>query len=209
MLDRLTHTLASNGVPIDRITGVQGNLTVLYMPWATPGQITAGDAMIASFDWSQSADDAWRTARKRANAIPLLSDSAELYKVLRGIVQVTMDELNILRAETIGVGTLVFDPPNVANGTGATSANITVTGAAFGDFVSVAAPYSLAGIIATGYVSAPNTVNIRLHNGTGAAVNLASGTWKVVVSRLSDKPPRTLGQAKTSIINAIIAGSVD
>ena len=209
MLDRLMFTLASNGIPIDRITGVQGNLSVVYMPWATPSQTAAGDSMIASFDWSQSADDAWRTARKRANSVPLLSDSGELYKVLRGIVQVVMDELNILRAETIGVGNLVFDPPSIANGAGTTSANITVAGAAFGDYVDVAAPYSLAGITVNGYISAPNTVNIRLHNGTGAAVNLASGTWNVVVYRIAAKPPRTLALAKTAIINAIQAGSVD
>lgn len=80
-------------------------------------------------------------------------------------------------------GSLVYDPPNLADGAGDTSAAITVTGAAFGDFVTVAAPYDLQGIVATGYVSAANTARIRLQNETGGAIDLASGTWRVRVEK--------------------------
>ena len=74
-----------------------------------------------------------------------------------------------------------WDPANLAAGAGVNAPAVTVTGAAFGDFVLVAAPYDLQGITCTGYVSAAHTVVICLHNGTGAALDLASGSWKLRV----------------------------
>ena len=74
-----------------------------------------------------------------------------------------------------------FNPGSISASTGVTSSGITVTGAAFGDFVIVAAPYDLQGVSATAYVSASNTVKIQLNNLTGGSVSLASGTWHVRV----------------------------
>lgn len=82
----------------------------------------------------------------------------------------------------LAVGTLVWDPGDLADGAGETSSGITVTGAALGDFVLVAAPYDLQDLIATAYVQATNTIEIRIQNeNAGANVNLASGTWAVKV----------------------------
>lgn len=78
-------------------------------------------------------------------------------------------------------GSLVWNPGNLADGAGETSTGITVTGAAFTDFVLVGAPYDLQGITCTAYVSASDTVKIRLQNESGGAIDLASGTWKVRV----------------------------
>lgn len=75
--------------------------------------------------------------------------------------------------------TTTWNPGAIGNSSGATSSAITATGAALGDFVMVAAPYDLQGIDATAYVSATNTVKIRLNNVTGGSVTLASGTWRV------------------------------
>ncbi|MER2519725.1 MAG: DUF2793 domain-containing protein [Bdellovibrionales bacterium] len=77
--------------------------------------------------------------------------------------------------------TTAWNPGVISSGSGVLSSAITVTGAAFGDFVMVAAPYELQGIDATAYVSAANTVKIRLSNLTGSAVTLASGTWRARV----------------------------
>jgi polygalacturonase len=77
--------------------------------------------------------------------------------------------------------TIVWDPGSLVDGAGETSSGITVTGAAFGDFVIITNPYDLQGIIAVGYVSAANTVRIRLQNETGGTIDLASGTWRVRV----------------------------
>lgn len=76
-----------------------------------------------------------------------------------------------------------WDPASIAAGAGLSSSAITVTGAAFGDFVLVAAPYDLQGLTCTGYVSAANNVTIRLHNGTGSAIDPGSGNWAVRVVR--------------------------
>jgi len=78
-------------------------------------------------------------------------------------------------------GTIVWDPGNLVDGTGETSAAITVTGAVLGEYVIVAAPYDLQGITCNGYVSAANAVKIRIQNETTGAIDLASGTWKVKV----------------------------
>lgn len=78
---------------------------------------------------------------------------------------------------------VTWNPGTINNGSGLTSSAITVTGVAFGDFAQVAAPYDLQGLMATAYVSAANTVAVRLQNLTGSNVTLGSGTWKVRVAR--------------------------
>jgi len=77
--------------------------------------------------------------------------------------------------------TTIWNPGTIAASSGATSSALAASGAAFGDFAIVAAPYSLQGVQATAYVSAADTVVIRLTNLTGAGVTLASGTWRVRV----------------------------
>jgi hypothetical protein len=77
--------------------------------------------------------------------------------------------------------TTTWNPGAITNSSGTLSSALTVTGAALGDFAMVAAPYDLQGLDATAYVSAANTVKIRLSNLTGATVTLASGTWRVRV----------------------------
>lgn len=78
-------------------------------------------------------------------------------------------------------GTSVFDPASLTTYTGTISSAITITGAALGDYVLVAAPYDLQGIQATGNVTAANTVKITAFNATAGTIDLASGTWKIKV----------------------------
>lgn len=77
-----------------------------------------------------------------------------------------------------------WDPPNLVDGAGASNA-FTVTGAAVGDFVQVAPPYDLQEILMSASVTAADTVEVRLQNETGGAINLASGSWSFLVT----KPP--------------------
>jgi hypothetical protein len=63
---------------------------------------------------------------------------------------------------------------------------ITVTGAAVGDSVDVTpngAPE--AGLVWSGYVSAANTVTVRLGNVTVAAIDPASRTWRALVRKIA------------------------
>lgn len=95
----------------------------------------------------------------------------------------TWNNVNLCEAQHRLEGQLTWDPGSLSDGDGETSSGIAVTGAAFGDFVLVAAPYDLQGLTCTGYVSAANTVKIRLQNESGGSVDLASGNWKVRVLR--------------------------
>lgn len=58
----------------------------------------------------------------------------------------------------------------------------TVTGAATGDFALVSPPGNLtAGLVHSAFVSAANTVTIRIINGTAGAIDPASATWGIAV----------------------------
>lgn len=65
---------------------------------------------------------------------------------------------------------------------GVAEQTITVTGAAAGDAVAVGAPAALeTGLTFSAYVSAANTVTVRLHNNTAGPVTPAVATWRAVV----------------------------
>lgn len=80
-------------------------------------------------------------------------------------------------------GTATFNPANLADGAGETT-TVTVTGAALGDVALAAFSLDITGLTVTAYVSAANTVSIRLQNESGGAVDLASGTLTAVVLKL-------------------------
>jgi len=79
--------------------------------------------------------------------------------------------------------TVTFDPPSLTTGAFAVSSGITVTGAALGDAVELYPPYDTQGIMFQGAVSAADTIKISLTSCAAGTVDLASGTWGVVVKR--------------------------
>ena len=80
-------------------------------------------------------------------------------------------------------GSKTHDFADTADGAAATT-TVTVTGAALGDFVTgVSVGVDLAGGILTGYVSAADTVTVRLQNESGSSLNLASTTLRVLVRK--------------------------
>jgi len=99
------------------------------------------------------------------------------------MVKYVMNNGLSLFEEVVANETITTNPPSIAAGATAT-VNFTVTGAAFGDYVLIAAPYNLGGLEpGMPYVSAANTVSLTLRNNTGGAIDLASGGWKVKVLR--------------------------
>lgn len=79
-------------------------------------------------------------------------------------------------------GTVTFDPPSLTTGAFA-EADVTVTGAALGDSIQLFPPYDTQGIIYQGSVQSANTVTIALTSCNSGTVDLASGSWGVVVWR--------------------------
>ena len=76
-----------------------------------------------------------------------------------------------------------LNPGSLADGVGETD-DVTVPGVALGDMVIGASlGVDLVGITVTGYVSAANTVKFRIQNESGATVDLASSTLRIVVAR--------------------------
>jgi len=68
------------------------------------------------------------------------------------------------------------------------SANLTmtVTGAKAGDAVFIGLPSAFeASLMAMGFVSATNTVTIKVHNASGGSVDPASGTFRATVFNYS------------------------
>ena len=78
-----------------------------------------------------------------------------------------------------------WNPGTIVAGTGVTSADISVPGAAMGDYVSIAAPYDIGGTTFSGYVVSAGIVRARLQNGTAASIALGyNGYWRARVIKL-------------------------
>lgn len=79
-------------------------------------------------------------------------------------------------------GSATYDPASIAAGAGVTT-TVTVTGAALGDFTQATFSLDLQGVTLSAWVSAANTVSVRFQNGTGAPIDLASGTIRARVTK--------------------------
>lgn len=80
-------------------------------------------------------------------------------------------------------GTATLDFPSIP-ATSQSELTITVTGATVGDAVALGPPSGLeADLAVVGYVSAANTVTVRLLNNTALAIDPASASWTATVMR--------------------------
>ena len=82
-------------------------------------------------------------------------------------------------------GSEVYDAGSIADGNEETG-ELTITGAALGDFVLVSHSVDVADLAITGAVTAANTVTYQLNNNTGGSVDLASGTVYARVFKRGD-----------------------
>lgn len=95
-------------------------------------------------------------------------------------LQTVLDDADALTARaTLGLrwleGTVAaVNFASIANGANSVAQNITVTGAALGDFVLISSSLTLSALLPVGYVSAVDTVTFYLVNQSGGAVDLPS-----------------------------------
>ena len=91
----------------------------------------------------------------------------------------------VIRDETFSQATMksataALDFPSISAGLSA-DLTIALTGAAVGDIVVAAPPVLVAGLGYSAFVSAADTVTVRLINNTAGAVDAASQSWTVAV----------------------------
>lgn len=96
-----------------------------------------------------------------------------------GTLTATQVGIHSIAVTQAGV-TATWDPGSIAAGA-SEEKEVTVTGAALGDFAMASFSLDVTGLTLTADVTAENTVTAVLANSTGSAVNLGSGTVKVVV----------------------------
>ena len=113
-----------------------------------------------------------------ATKVAHLNVDPDLKKVLSDIAA----DLATLRAPLAGLltGSATYDAASLIDAAGVTT-TVTVTGAALGDFAMASLGVDAAGISVTAYVSAANTVSVRLQNESGGTLDLASTTLRAVV----------------------------
>jgi len=90
-------------------------------------------------------------------------------------------KIKIEDLDTITQIQTTINPSSLVDGAGETHQVTEVIGAVIGDFVVVSAPYDLQGLTVTSYVQSNNTVEIRIQNETGGTIDLASGTWRILL----------------------------
>lgn len=109
--------------------------------------------------------------KQRISALANNRDAAELRKLFEAIYA------DIGLSKT---GSATYDAANLIDAAGVTT-TVTVAGAQVGDFAIASLGVDTAGITVTAWVSAANTVSVRLQNESGGALDLASTTIRVRV----------------------------
>ncbi len=89
--------------------------------------------------------------------------------------------VNLKDIDTLYSKQVTVNPSSLVDGAGETITVTGIAGAVLGDFVLIAPPYDLQGILVTAWVSANSTVKIRLQNETAGTIDLASGTWRITI----------------------------
>jgi len=95
-------------------------------------------------------------------------------------------------------GSDTWDPGSIADGA-EEAKEVTVTGAALGDFARASFSLDVADLVLDAKVTAANTVTCVLANNTGGAIDLGSGTIKVEVFNL-DRPAALVEYAAETVI---------
>lgn len=112
---RLDQAIRAAGIPIDGVSGVQGNIRIDFKPEATAQQRTDAQAIVAAFDWSAGAQTTWDNLQARSRAKELLASAEAYEKLTRAVVLITLDEINNLRSWIASFKTEVAASTNLAN----------------------------------------------------------------------------------------------
>jgi len=115
--------------------------------------------------------------------MPQISDTNTQYHAdLKALMTAFLADITAIRATLAGIltGSATWNAGSIADGD-MESKDITVTGAAIGDFVLISMGVDVVDLVVSGQVTATDTVTATLANNTGGAVDLASTTVRAVV----------------------------
>ena len=85
--------------------GDPASVTFIPDPSATASQITNAQNTINSFDWSDTAQNAWMLQQTRGSAVNNLGVTVDVYVLLRALMLVLLDEINLIRSLLVPVQT--------------------------------------------------------------------------------------------------------
>jgi hypothetical protein len=116
--------------------------------------------------------------------IDFLGDLPEYIKTQLDYLTASIDTINskIGSLSQTLTTTATLDFPSIS-GNSNQALTVTVTGAAVNDEVTMGLPALASGLIANAWVSAANTVTVRLSNVTGSPIDPASQTYRIVVRK--------------------------
>ena len=119
------------------------------------------------------------------NTVSIAASLAGQHQTLTDIFNLVLEELKAIRramgsstgasAGILRGDSAAYDPASVADAE-SLEKEVTVTGAALGDFALASLSVDLAGLSISALVSAADTVTVVLQNDSGGAVDLAAGT---------------------------------
>lgn len=112
----------------------------------------------------------------------IASDYVSFHADTKALLTAFLADITAIRALFSGIltGSATWDAASIADGD-MESKDVTVTGAAIGDFVMASMGVDVVDLGVSAQVTATNVVTVTLLNNTGGAVDLASTTVRVVL----------------------------
>jgi hypothetical protein len=93
-LAELNRELVAAGIPVSGVRGTQDNIIIDFGPGATGVQQSQAQTLVSTFDWV-NAD------RNLLRAVASIQYDDPAMKILRAIVLVLMDEINLIRQNPV------------------------------------------------------------------------------------------------------------
>lgn len=187
----------------------------VYGPFFQAGVLVGAPRLYHYLPGTTNLKDAWTDRAKSTTAAqPIVGDAGGivsayfdgLYKLVvkdsSDVTLYTWDNVDLTEAAHRLEGSTTWNPGSLLPGQSETSPPFTVTGAAFGDFVAVSAPYDLQDILAEAYVSAADTVKIKLHRD----IALLKGSLVFNPASLADGAGET--SASVTVTGAVVGDTV-
>jgi hypothetical protein len=158
------------------------------MPQLTSSQIVVGSSPQATFTVPAPVLAAGGVIKVYQNGLPVpfsWTGAAQITLKTAAPARAIIDFDNVTGASAAISAEAALDFPSIAAQSAAELTVSNVVGAALGDVVTLGLPANAPiGLVYSAYVSAVNTVKVRASNITAAAVDAASGTFRVAVQKV-------------------------